>query len=91
MAPTERRGIVGQQRRQEQPGIWGSAARSLCALGWGVTSLAGSVAARLVGTGAPGPVRQRDGESDEHIDLTQDPAYGAQLGEIGPPGGSTAA
>ena len=52
--------------------------------------MAGSVAARLVGTGAPGPVRQRDVESDEHIDLTQDPAYGSQLGDIGPPGGNAA-
>lgn len=84
MAPSERRSIVAQQQRQARQDVCGSVTQSLFrALGTGLSSIAGSVAARLVHTSKPGPVSKRDVESDEPIDLTKDPEYGTQLDNIG--------
>lgn len=55
----------------------------LSALGTGLSSLAGSVAARLVETRPTPRAIRRDVESDGPIDLTEDPEYGTQLDNIG--------
>lgn len=82
--PTARRGIVAHERRQARQGVCGSVTQSLVrALGTGLSSIAGSVAARLVHTRKPGPAIKGDVESDGPIDLTRDPEYGAQLDNIG--------
>lgn len=45
--------------------------------------MASSLAARLVHTRKPRPAIKGDGESDEPIELTRDPEFGAELDNIG--------